>query len=660
MRLKQKSRQAQVKQAGMWLRFGLVTALGVITVIGLTFSALTSSQASPVLTAKPASVAKSALNPALTTSELVAASTSSASATVSDGSSSEGESASSEEDASTNDSTSTRKDFVLTSAFGSATADYPANVKLNDSSFQITLSGGNWQQFTDSSRYRLMVKLYGDREIETAQGDTGISSEFNFVIDQASKWLVNPQTGSADPTLWAEVSISTQGTISASFDLPGLSNLPDGTDLRYDALSAGKKLQIGLVLYDLQADTASQVSEVRSDPLMINGQSCQKCERTQSDTYSCTTSNLYTEAHVEFSSGQNISTADTPVYYFGDRVRLSGNGWCNRTNQNQRLKLSVRLDNGRYRLSNQAAESTWVLFPVVSSDGTFETYITLPSAQQSDSVTGLKTYPDYPAGTHTLQVTAELLGSDGDTTGTLSYQTNPFKVQSADDGIANAASIATTVVRQGIICYPQTTAKQSSTPATTTTTKVVNNPTVQKAKPNSTPAPPVSSPDQLTESNAGGLVAVQQGTILVIDAPSKLAVGDWVFVYAWSPETPVGWVQIGQDRVIKVDIANMDKGEVKVALISEDGQMLGWVSGTSNKQDSTPLRKVSSGTVKTVVKHSEGLSQNEIWLLAAAGVALLAVLINAVLLWTRKRHQRQVALATRAQAMEHPWDSDQI
>ncbi|MBO1901563.1 hypothetical protein J4H92_06315 [Leucobacter weissii] len=94
------------------------------------------------------------------------------------------------------------------------------------------------------------------------------------------------------------------------------------------------------------------------------------------------------------------------------------------------------------------------------------------------------------------------------------------------------------------------------------------------------PAPPVRAYDALTARNAGEATAVTRQGEMRVTLPQGAG---WVFLYLY-PESgdpiPIDWVRVGSDGRFTVELGDLPAGRYRIAIVDEDGALLGWVSVT--------------------------------------------------------------------------------
>jgi len=102
---------------------------------------------------------------------------------------------------------------------------------------------------------------------------------------------------------------------------------------------------------------------------------------------------------------------------------------------------------------------------------------------------------------------------------------------------------------------------------------------VRTTAPTTTPKPPAADGDALAALPRGGVTASQEGSVVTLTLPGTTP-GDWVFVYVYSTPVPVAWVQVDSARQIRVDLSRLEPGDHKVAVLDEDGELVGWAEAT--------------------------------------------------------------------------------
>ena len=160
---------------------------------------------------------------------------------------------------------------------------------------------------------------------------------------------------------------------------------------------------------------------------------------------------------------------------------------------------------------------------------------------------------------------------------------------------------------------------------------------VKKAAPTTTPKPPAADGDALAALPRGGVIATQEGSVVTLTLPGTTP-GDWVFVYVYSTPVPVAWVQVDAARQIRVDLSRLGAGEHKVAVLDEDGTLVGWADATvegpaveepapaplaAEPEAGVPAAPVGAAPV-TVAAPAEGLGTANAVLIGVAAALLVA------------------------------------
>lgn len=138
------------------------------------------------------------------------------------------------------------------------------------------------------------------------------------------------------------------------------------------------------------------------------------------------------------------------------------------------------------------------------------------------------------------------------------------------------------------------------------------------------PAPPFADDTGLTDANAGQIAALQNGDVVTLTVGGARP-GQWVYVYAYSSPTPVGWVQLDAGRQVRVDVGGLPFGTHKLAVLSPAGRLLGWApaTGTAAAEVVAPAAEPVAAPVAATRVRSAGVGAG--WW---AGGAALAVLIG--------------------------------
>lgn len=211
-----------------------------------------------------------------------------------------------------------------------------------------------------------------------------------------------------------------------------------------------------------------------------------------------------------------------------------------------------------------------------------------------------------------------------------------------DAGESGTGSTATGTGATGASGRHGTTALAARTPA-------------QLGAPTTVPAPPAASGEGLTAANAGTVTSVLEGAILTITIPSAEP-GDWVYLYAYSTPVPVGWIQVDADRRVRVDLAALEPGEHKLAVLDRDGALIGW-TGTElpgeeaesavaeDTESAAPVPPAAAEAVSSPqpVSAASGLSAADWWLIAGASALAALLLATAFVLHRRRPAAARIA-----------------
>ncbi|MFT4212606.1 MAG: hypothetical protein QM626_12140 [Microbacterium sp.] len=162
--------------------------------------------------------------------------------------------------------------------------------------------------------------------------------------------------------------------------------------------------------------------------------------------------------------------------------------------------------------------------------------------------------------------------------------------------------------------------------------------------PTTVPASPVASDAELTAANAGSVTGTQDGTIVTILLPYA-SPGDWVYVYAFSDPTPVGWIAVDTDKLIRVDVAALPAGAHKLAVLDADGALIGWTAvtvaasetATTSSATSDDVADASAEAATTTGTGSGGALSAADWWFIGGGAALAAALVIVVIAVARRR-----------------------
>lgn len=155
-----------------------------------------------------------------------------------------------------------------------------------------------------------------------------------------------------------------------------------------------------------------------------------------------------------------------------------------------------------------------------------------------------------------------------------------------------------------------------------------------EGRPEGEPAPPVQDASGLDASNAGSLSGTRRGDLVTLILPStKAKEGDWVAVFIFPGATTNGWVQVGADHSVSVDVSGLGAGTYQIAIANRDSELLGWAQLEISEAGTDTGEGTSLLTIGTDPKgrHDAGTSD---WMLLTAG-GLLALGAGAGLLLIR-------------------------
>jgi len=174
--------------------------------------------------------------------------------------------------------------------------------------------------------------------------------------------------------------------------------------------------------------------------------------------------------------------------------------------------------------------------------------------------------------------------------------------------------------------------------------------TAQQAAPTGIPSAPFALGIGLTSANAGGVTGLQNGTIVTLTVPGGEP-GDWVYVYAYSDPTPVGWIRLDDDRTLRVDIAALPAGAHKLAVLDTDGALIGWAAATVAEDETVAETDATETTDDAAVEPAAAapVSEEEVeatptsglapadWWLLGGGAALAAAIVAGLVIVRRRR-----------------------
>ena len=176
-------------------------------------------------------------------------------------------------------------------------------------------------------------------------------------------------------------------------------------------------------------------------------------------------------------------------------------------------------------------------------------------------------------GTHTLRFLASAYvdpANPGAGTKGFTNKSPGFTVSGASAGSSATTKTTTTTVDGG-------SSSSSNGGATSTGTGSVADPKAgAKAKqPAAQPAVPAVSGAALNPAKAGKVKATLSDGLAVLNVGDAYA-GEWMFVYAFSDPTPLGWQQVAVDGTVTVPTTELPAGEHRLAVQDVDGALLGW------------------------------------------------------------------------------------
>jgi hypothetical protein len=245
---------------------------------------------------------------------------------------------------------------------------------------------------------------------------------------------------------------------------------------------------------------------------------------------------------------------------------------------------------------------------------------------------------------------------------TLPVGTTKLAVQSGDLGrvgeILGWAYLVVAAPSVPATPAPATTETAATTAVTTTASRPVIGTTISTAistkAPTTVPAPPAADGTGLTAENAGRVSGVQDGTVVTLTLAGA-APGTWVYLYAYSEPTAVGWVQVDANRQVKVDVGLLPAGEHKIAVLDAEGELVGWTGATvpeavvvtttaedaagaeeAEEQTVTAAPAEDAETVAAPVADASGLSATDGWLIGGGLVLLLVCVAGGLVLRRRK------------------------
>lgn len=154
---------------------------------------------------------------------------------------------------------------------------------------------------------------------------------------------------------------------------------------------------------------------------------------------------------------------------------------------------------------------------------------------------------------------------------------------------------------------PTSTSTSSGTTSTSTGSRVS---AVQSTAPVTVPALPVKRGSQLNSSNVGQVTGIIDGgtvTLTVADGTPN----QWIYAYVYTgvQTRPIGWVQLDENRQLKVDIADLPDGNHKIALVGTDGALIGWASAAKGQVTAAKLQQQKTAEAQEQVAEQTELAE---------------------------------------------------
>ncbi|QGU08306.1 hypothetical protein COCCU_12030 [Corynebacterium occultum] len=203
------------------------------------------------------------------------------------------------------------------------------------------------------------------------------------------------------------------------------------------------------------------------------------------------------------------------------------------------------------------------------------------------------------------------------------------------------------VAAPGVASFPVATGGGSVTPnapVVAVTTSDAEDSVVagveSKPAPDFDPAAPVPDIAGLNQDNAGEVTGSLEGELLSMEL-SGVAAGDWVYLHVYAPNVvPVGWVQVDENNTVRLDTSTIPNGVHKVAVLGEDGEILGWVEITLGA-DQLELADVpvltEASNRQNVVTTASAVGATDWWMIL---VGALIPVFYALSLWAAHRSPR--------------------
>ncbi len=149
--------------------------------------------------------------------------------------------------------------------------------------------------------------------------------------------------------------------------------------------------------------------------------------------------------------------------------------------------------------------------------------------------------------------------------------------------------------------------------------------------PTTVPAPPAESGDALPPTFDGKIAVDLDGADAVVTIAEDRA-GQWVYVYAFSEPTGLGWKQVTGDGTVTVSTTGLEDGEHHLAVLDADGTLLGWSAVELGEPVAVPV--VVPEEVAAPAEEAPGIPL--VGLIVGGGIVLLGCVVTAWLLLTRR------------------------
>ncbi len=303
----------------------------------------------------------------------------------------------------------------------------------------MSIWGAGWTTTDKSKGSNVLLKL--NSRVGRRDG-----TDFQFQRTDADEGgvLKDPGTGKANASIWQVIKAGDDGTIGSqdkpvTVPIPQKENLPAKYQSNSSAeLKEGSKLTASFDTGSVKGDTKHSVT---SNPLIVDGK--KYAGDLDPNTKSCTTDLKTPTVKVEYKRGDS---SKYPKYGFGEKITMTGEGWCNNPKDPDSggASIALKLDgnkNAPYsgnapgmkkpkQTQTLTMASVWDMITVNSGDGSFSTTITLPSGKSKGKG---KTDPAFDAGIHTIRL---LTGSTKQNAIVQAIDTNKFCVNACVPALA--------------------------------------------------------------------------------------------------------------------------------------------------------------------------------------------------------------------------------